>query len=858
MNTTLRSFKAVLSSFVVFLICNSIFGQSFQNVALDVGIEVYSQFPDYGNGISFVDYNHDGWDDLTFCRNGEAILRFQNINGSFIADDSIPNNLDAKHVSYVDLMNDGNYEILVTGHFGSLKLYEEIDDVWTDITESSNLTTPDTERTYGAAWGDYDKDGDLDCYVCNYSASIGATNWFFENNGDLTFTERAVELGIDNGLKHSFQATWLDYDNDGWSDIYVINDKLSPNALFHNLGNGTFEDVSASLNADVVLDAMTNTVGDYDHDGDLDIYMSDDGEGNFLLRNDGSTFTNVAPELNLDLAGFNWGAQWLDYENDSNLDLYISNITPIAESLNYLFIQDDAGVFTTSPQYFIGLDQMPAYSNAIGDFDNDGFIDIVVNCENDFPAALWQNTPNDNHFMKINLEGQLSNIDGIGSWIHCYFNGNHEVKYTLSGESYLAQNSFCKIFGLSSAEMVDSLIIEWPSGHIDYYYDLEANQTLHLIEGSSLSLNWPLDTVYLCSGDSLFFEFEGFDSYIWSNGSTSNSVYITEPGIYTLTAFTDLGIEVQSDSLTVLIAQPTQFNVLASDPTCYGLSDGNISIPGMNTLGLSAIWTIENDTVSPINLHAGVYTGLIIDSLGCSSEYQISLLDPDPLNWEMNVQDVICFGESSGSIDIVISGGHPPYTFDIPNDGINLAEGEYWWYVEDANTCQDSAMFTIESNPEISAEIMINPDVPLNDSVTVTVIPNGGSPPFEITWDNGESEFELILPPGFHTFTLIDQLGCTWEGTVDLPTSITEKPHEQILLYPNPTSDHVCIKNLGRTDLIVTITDLTGRIVWQKTQTSTMGMLEVNLNGLSPGTYLVKILNSSGNLTFSSKMLVQN
>jgi hypothetical protein len=287
---------------IIFVVWSSfVFGQIFFNVASPQGIQAYSNGGTYGNGVSFFDYDGDGWDDLTFCSNSSNILRYKNVEGEFQADSFFANNADAKQVTYADIDNDGDYDVLITLNYSPLRLYLNNQGVYENISVNSGITQIFDGYTFGACWGDYDKDGFLDVYVCNYNLQDGITNWLFHNNGDLTFTEVAGELGVNNGSVPSFQAVWLDVNHDTWPDLYVVNDKAPPNALYLNQGDGTFTDISLASGANIVLNGMTNTVGDFNHDGLLDVYVTDDGPANQLLQaSENNTFTNVAPALGVD------------------------------------------------------------------------------------------------------------------------------------------------------------------------------------------------------------------------------------------------------------------------------------------------------------------------------------------------------------------------------------------------------------------------------------------------------------------------------------------------------------------------------------------------------------------------------
>jgi hypothetical protein len=831
--------------------------QTFQNVASEQNVIVYSFNADYGSGVTFFDYNNDGWDDLTVCRNGLSIRRFRNEQGVLQEDDPISNSADVKQVTYVDIDNDSDYDILITSINSTLRLLLNNQGELEDISLSSGLIQNSEAVTFGAAWADYDKDGYLDLYVCNYNWDSQVYNWLFRNNGDNTFTEQSQLAGINSQNHLSFQPTWLDYNHDNWPDLYIIDDKYPPNKLFKNLGNGTFENVSSQSNSDIVRDAMSNTVGDFNHDGHLDIYISD-SNSNVLLKNLGNEeFEEVADEFGLTLGTNCWGAQWLDFDNDGNRDLHVLNNTIDNNNQNHFFKQTSEGEFISYSEAFLFNDQGESYISSIGDLNNDGFTDILVGSTQGVAARLWLNSGNENAFLKVDLEGQISNRDGIGTWIHCYLNGNQEVEYTLCGESYLSQNSHSDIFGLGNASMVDSLILEWPSGHIDSFYNIPANQSLNILEGSSLEIAWPQDTVYLCFNDTLSLEINGFDTYQWSHGPDSNKVDITEPGFYTLTASTSLGIVQESDTLTVLAAPIVSYEILTTNPSCIGSEDGSLTVLEADELGLQLTWMQGTDSISSTDLSAGNYQLTIVDSIGCSYSEDLVLTDPDPFIWIITTEDVLCFGDSTGSIEARVEGGTLPYDIELPYNGSGLPEGSFWAYLIDGHQCEDSTLIEIQSNPDLSFSSFYNPDIPENDSSTVIIEPSGGLPPYSIEWLNGDSLFEIILLPGEISFVIFDSLGCELQGSVLVPTNIIEANNNPFLIYPNPAKEYLVVKTFSSAQQNLIITDITGRIILKKELNPNENFHTILLSSIVPGSYLIYLSTNSHSLDGGKIILIE-
>jgi hypothetical protein len=488
--------KKIIFILILFIFRMSLFAQmNFENQASTIGINVTCGNSLFGSGITFFDYDNDGWDDITIASaNGDPVRFMKNINGNFVEQTlNIPsNNWRNKQTNWVDIDNDGDNDLLITSDTNSIKLFENLGNmIMQDITASSGMLL-DVMETYGASWGDYNKDGYLDVFVSNRSTNI--PNILYKNNGDNTFTIVNNEAGIINTGMLSFCSAFFDYNNDGHQDIYVANDKLQyTNTLYKNNGDGTFTDVSEVSGADIAIDAMSVTIDDFDYDGWMDIYITNDIPGNVFLKNNGDgTFTDIAHASNTTFNSVGWGAVFLDADNDSDLDLYVSgehngSVSGYLSSALYESYGD--GTFNLNNSA-IPNDFAISYSNAIGDTDNDGYPEIVVNNINHDNIFVWKNnsTP-PNNWLKVKLEGTQSNRNGVGSLIELSINGEKQYRYTLCGEGYLSQNSATEFFGLGSEMNIDYIKVKWLSGVEDTVYDINANQLINIVERSTLTVD---------------------------------------------------------------------------------------------------------------------------------------------------------------------------------------------------------------------------------------------------------------------------------------------------------------------------------------------------------------------------------
>ena len=444
-------------------------------------------------GLSFFDFDNDGWDDLTYAsENGDPIYVFKNNNGVFtpVTLNFVDPQSDSRQINWVDIDNDGDNDLFIVSENASNKLYlNEGAMNLTDITAVSGISTANM-HSWAASWGDYNNDGYLDLFLSNRD-NFGNPNILYKNNGNNTFTNVTVAAGIANTNDLTFCASFFDFNNDGWQDIYIVNDRnISANVLYKNNGDETFTDVSESSGTGIVIDAMSSTIDDYNNDGWLDIYVTNTIEGNYFLKNNGNeTFTNIAGSNGTGFYSWAWGAVFLDADNDKDLDLYVSGkFDGTGGYLPSAFYENSGtGNFTIPTNAGFANDTAESYSNAIGDINNDGFPDITVLNKSPINNFLWLNNGNSNNWLKVTLEGTTSNSMGIGSWIEISLGGDKQYRYTLNGEGYASQNSGTEFFGLGNNTIVDYVKVKWLSGVEDILYNVSANQKLHIVESTTLS-----------------------------------------------------------------------------------------------------------------------------------------------------------------------------------------------------------------------------------------------------------------------------------------------------------------------------------------------------------------------------------
>lgn len=495
-----------IQTIFLLLFCLNIGSQTlFEDDATVLGLVNHTGTIGDGYGLSFADYNDDGWDDLTLTSGPGVPLRFYKNFGGFFVEESLSIediNYAVRSVSWVDYDNDGDKDLFVVSDTsnGSKLFNRDANNNFINVTVAAGLPI-DNLDTHSVSWGDIDNDGCLDLYMSNRTENSPIINYLFKSNCDGTFTDVTFASGVASSAALTYCSGFFDFNNDGWQDLFVSNDKTFPNYLYKNNGDGTFSDVSVLSGADIVIDAMSVTIEDFNADGFFDIYITNTPfdmattttDGSILLKNNGDeTFTNIAVSSGCELNSWCWGANFLDAENDGDLDVYVSCSYISSDGFpSYGFFENQgADSFLNSTNAGFINNEYRSFGNAIGDIDNDGKVDIAAINNFDTNPSVWKNkTSNNNNYFVVSLEGTVSNKDGVGAVIEIQVNGEKQYRYVVNGESYLSQNSFKEFFGVGQNAVIDYVKVKWLSGIEDVIYDISANQSLNIIEGSTLSTN---------------------------------------------------------------------------------------------------------------------------------------------------------------------------------------------------------------------------------------------------------------------------------------------------------------------------------------------------------------------------------
>jgi enediyne biosynthesis protein E4 len=502
-----------------------------------------------GSGVAIFDYDRDGWPDI-FLVNGTnydfesgrrnpptSHLYHNNHDGTF-TDVTKAAGLSAtgwgQGVCVGDYDNDGYDDLYVT-YYGKNRLYHnERNGTFKEVAEQAGVAGSGKDWGTGCAFVDYDRDGKLDLMVANYVAFDlatipkpgegvmciwkgtpvmcgprglpGSRNTLYHNLGNGKFGNVSTASGIEKTNGHyCLSVSTLDYDDDGWPDIYVACDS-TPSILYHNNRDGTFTDVAAV--AGVAYDedgreqaGMGSAVADYNGDGRPDIFktnFSDDVSS--LYRNDGNgdfTDTIFAAGLGLNTQYLGWGVAFVDVDNDGWPDVLIVNghVYPEVDTAHLgstyreprLFywnegngkfkdLSKEAGPGCTEPASSRGL--------SVGDLWNDGRLSAVVNNMDSKPMLLVNMAASKNHWLGVVLQGTVSNRDAIGAKVTVAAGGRKYVQEVRSGSSYISNNDMRLHFGLGSSERVDAVEVRWPNGVSETFPGIDADRFVTLVEGS--------------------------------------------------------------------------------------------------------------------------------------------------------------------------------------------------------------------------------------------------------------------------------------------------------------------------------------------------------------------------------------
>ncbi|RMG65177.1 MAG: CRTAC1 family protein, partial [Bacteroidetes bacterium] len=441
-------------------------------------------------GVSFGDFNNDGFQDVYVAgyNSAQPGLLYQN-NGdrtfTKITEGVVTTDLGvAVSSTWGDLDNDGDLDLFVAYAGSRSKLYFNTNRRGAFAAGENGDITEYNGACFNAAWVDYNVDGLLDLFLSDYADN--RPNVLFRNEGGGNFTKMNSEV-ILPGNGYSLGATWCDYDNDSDPDLFVPNDNDEDNFLFRNNGNGTFSRVTEG---EIVTDggsSVGSAWADFDNDGDMDLYVTNRGrQANFFYENNGDgTFTRITDGAIANDIGDSQGCTWGDMDKDGDLDLFVTNS---GDGHHFLYMNQGDGTFDRDDDEPITRIQNYALGTAMADIENDGDLDIFVATHFNQPNHLYVNNGNNYNWLQVKLNGVHSNRNGIGAkvWVKAEINGEgrwqvREVTSQSAGGPG-AQSSLIAHFGLENATKVDSLMVVWPNGYRQFRRNISANRLIVVTE----------------------------------------------------------------------------------------------------------------------------------------------------------------------------------------------------------------------------------------------------------------------------------------------------------------------------------------------------------------------------------------
>ena len=512
-----------------------------------------TQLPeDMGSGAAWIDYDQDGFDDLLIINEAgpltmtpdqvnkspaRCMLYHNNGNGTF-TDVTDKAGINFKGcgmgVAVGDIDNDGYPDIFITAYGKNVFYHNNGKGTFTDESKKTRLGGIEGFWT-GASFADYDKDGYLDLYVCGYvkysqlnKAKVlrrgndeeppdinplsfpPERNLLYHNNRNGTFTEVAFPAGVADPGGKSLSASWCDFNNDGWPDLYVAND-VSDNMLYLNNGDGTFSEGSHLAHVADYRGAMGLAIGDWDNNGTMDMFVTHwlaEENGFYINKLNAISKNSIYPsslkfqdeaekyglgQVSLDYVG--WGTSFFDYDNDTRLDLFVVNGSTNQQEgnpknlilMNNLLFWNEgtekgfADVTSVSGQAL--SDKNVGRGAAFGDYDNDGDVDVFVvnNCGEGM--LLRNDGGNKNNWLELKLVGIKSNRSAIGAKIRIVSGNVSQIREVNNQSSYLSQNSLTQHFGLAKFKKIDTLNIQWPSGLNQQFLNVPVNERIGITEG---------------------------------------------------------------------------------------------------------------------------------------------------------------------------------------------------------------------------------------------------------------------------------------------------------------------------------------------------------------------------------------
>ena len=621
-----RMKNSIIFSIIIFLAIGYSKSSSAQISFSDMSFLLTNEDHHSGVAMGIIDMNGDGLDDIVRQNFGKDLsVELQTVSGQkfeIIQGITTTGSSPQWSMCMADIDNNGTNEILTGGTSGNILVIE--------YEESSNSFStqilPDGGDVFvqGSNFADIDNDGYVDIFVCHDNGESRV--WGNDGMGGFIPRDEWIDMSVNGQSGESasgnYGSTWLDIDNDGDIDLYIakcrqgvtdVNDKRRINQLYINDGNGNFTEEASAWGLDIGWQSWTADFQDINNDGWLDCFITNhDYESQMFLNNGAGSFIELA-NTGITVTGLPIQGLLKDFDNDGWVDVMTTG------SNGQLFINNGDLTFTEIPNLF---DQSGLESLALGDLNNDGYLDIyggyakIFNNPSSKNDIVWMNNGGDNNYVAVSLVGMESNRNAIGARLEIFGDWGIQIREVRAGESYGIANSMVSYFGLGNSESIDSITIHWPSGLVQTEYNLNVNSKVRIVEGNCLGESPDITITGMtsfCPGDSVVLTVEeDYESYLWSNGIEGNSISIFTTGNYSIETTDENGCIGFSENIKITV-DPTLFpTILEMDivEACEG-EVVELEVVNVDVDDESISWSTGEEGQSIVIDQSGMYYAIV-------------------------------------------------------------------------------------------------------------------------------------------------------------------------------------------------------------------------------------------------------
>ncbi|MCC6938544.1 MAG: VCBS repeat-containing protein [Flavobacteriales bacterium] len=693
----------------------------------------------YGNPSCVVDMNGDHLDDIVRFNGNQLTIAYQQPGGGFVQSDLIMATVSPNwSICAGDLDGNGFNDILIGN--GSANSFLRANSDGTAYTEQYFTPYIFSQRTNMA---DINNDGMLDAWSCH---DVGLSKPYRNTGGgvmmeDQSMIQQTVTVG------GNYATVFTDYDEDGDLDLYFSKcrggapdgDPQRINLLYRNNGNGTWTEAGAAAGINDGAQSWISVFEDFDNDGDFDIFVGNHSDANRFYRNNGNgTFTDIIATTGINPGALGaWEANGGDFDNDGWVDI---------------FTEAGGGIWRNNGNGTFSLVSSPVTEAGIGDLNNDGWLDLHLG------QNIYYNNGGTNHYVKFELQGIFSNKNGIGARLKLYGPWGVQTREIRSGNGFSHMSSLQAHFGLGAATAIDSVVIAWPSG-VRTVIENPGIDQLHVVPEASCTLGpiviEAVGSTTICAGGSVQLNApDGFESYQWSNGSSTNSITVNSSGNYSLAAFDINGCAALSNSIVVslITSEAPLITINGDEVICQGSTVELIS-----NVGTNAIWSNGATGASAMVGISGEYTVTADGACGPATS--------EPVTITVNPAAAVAVADDvtipvPGTADLLASSTNVKW-YDAEFSGTQLGVGNAWTtpFVNTTTT------FWAEANANYGGDLQ---DGGKPDSLGGGGLPSSGSHSFFTSWEPFTVETVRVyaIGAGQRTVQLCDVNGTVLQSAV--------------------------------------------------------------------------------------------